>query len=142
MSFKDKVDSFMRKNNILNLKQFALQANIPYTTLRDVFNKQDMSNFRISTISKLSAYMNCSIEYLLSDNEKVMNENKLELKVDENGICKKFNIDGKTFGKNISKLEIIVEASKKTKLIMEYMGECDIEIESTEIKKQINNIKE
>ena len=142
MSFKDKVDSFMRKNNILNLKQFALQANIPYTTLRDVFNKQDMSNFRISTISKLSAYMNCSIEYLLSDNEKVINENKLELKVDENGICKKFNIDGKTFGKNISKLEIIVEASKKTKLIMEYMGECDIEIESTEIKKQINNIKE
>lgn len=137
MSFKDKVDSFMRKNNILNLKQFALQANIPYTTLRDVYDKQDMSNFRISTISKLSAYMNCSIEYLLSDNEKVMNENKLELKVDENGICKKFNIDGKTFGKNISKLEIIVEASKKTKLIMEYMGECDIEIESTEIKKQI-----
>lgn len=142
MNFKDKVDSFMKQNNISNLKQFALQANIPYTTLRDVFNKQDMSNFRISTISKLSTYMNCSIEYLLSDNEKVMNKNKIELKVDENGICKKFNIDGKTFGKNISKLEIIVEASKKTKLIMEYMGECDIEIESTEIKKQINNIKE
>lgn len=142
MNFKDKVDSFMKQNNISNLKQFALQANIPYTTLRDVFNKQDMSNFRISTISKLSTYMNCSIEYLLSDNEKVMNKNKIELKVDENGICKKFNIDGKTFGKNISKLEIIVEVSKKTKLIMEYMGECDIEIESTEIKKQINNIKE
>lgn len=66
-----------------------------------------------------------------------MIKNKLELKVDENGICKKFNIDGKPFGKNISKLEIIVEASNKTKLIMEYMGECDIEIESAEIKKQI-----
>ncbi len=94
MSFKDKVDSFMRKNNILNLKQFALQANIPYTTLRDVYDKQDMSNFRISTISKLSAYMNCSIEYLLSDNEKVMNENKLELKVDEKRIGE--NMDNKT----------------------------------------------
>lgn len=66
-----------------------------------------------------------------------MIKNKLELKVDKNGICKKFNIDGKPFGKNISKLEIIVEASNKTKLIMEYMGECDIEIESAEIKKQI-----
>jgi hypothetical protein len=94
MSFKNKVDSFMRKNNILNLKQFALQANIPYTTLRDVYDKQDMSNFRISTISKLSAYMNCSIEYLLSDNEKVMNENKLELKVDEKRIGE--NMDNKT----------------------------------------------
>lgn len=94
MSFKDKVDSFMRKNNILNLKQFALQANIPYTTLRDVYDKQDMSNFRISTISKLSAYMNCSIEYLLSDNEKFMNENKLEFKVDEKRIGE--NMDNKT----------------------------------------------
>lgn len=94
MSFKDKVDSFMKKNNIPNLKQFALQANIPYTTLRDVYDKQDMSNFRISTISKLSAYMNCSIEYLLSDNEKVMNENKLEFKVDEKRIGE--NMDNKT----------------------------------------------
>lgn len=64
---------------------------------------------------------------------------KLELKVDKGGICKEFKIDGIPFGKNISKLVIIIEPSSKAKLIMTYSGELDIRTDDVEIiKKQIN----
>ena len=64
---------------------------------------------------------------------------KLELKVNKDGICKEFNIDGIPFGKNIAKLEIIIEPSSKAKLIMTYSGELDIKTDDVEIIK--NQIK-
>lgn len=79
MTFNEKIDKFIVENNIPNLKQFALQAGIPYTTLRDFYDKQSADNSRISTIRKLSKYMHCSMDYLAYDditdkNEILLNE--------------------------------------------------------------------
>lgn len=67
MTFNEKIDKYMKMNNIPNLKQFALQADIPYTTLRDFYEKQSADNSRLSTIRKLSKYMKCSMDYLAYD---------------------------------------------------------------------------
>lgn len=74
MSLNEKIDKFIAENNISNLKQFALQAEIPYTTLRDLYDKQSANNSRMSTIRKLSKYMHCSIDYLAYDDITDKNE--------------------------------------------------------------------
>lgn len=74
MTFNEKIDKFMSDNKINNLKQLALEANIPYTTLRDFYEKQSADNSRLSTIRKLSKYMNCSMDYLAYNNITEMNE--------------------------------------------------------------------
>lgn len=79
MTFNEKIDKFIAENNIPNLKQFALQAGIPYTTLRDFYDKQSADNSRMSTIRKLSKYMHCSMDYLayddITDKNKEFNVN-------------------------------------------------------------------
>ena len=67
MTFNEKIDKFMLENNIANLKQLAKLTDIPYTTLRDFYDKQSADNSRLSTIRKLSKYMNCSMDYLSFD---------------------------------------------------------------------------
>lgn len=67
MNFNDKVDKYMAENNIKDLKKLALLSDIPYTTLRDFYNKKSADNSRLSTIRKLSEYMNCSLDYLAFD---------------------------------------------------------------------------
>lgn len=67
MTFNEKIDKFMSENNIANLKQLAKLTDIPYTTLRDFYDKQSADNSRLSTIRKLSKYMNCSMDYLSFD---------------------------------------------------------------------------
>lgn len=66
MTFNDKIDKFMKENNY-NLKQLANASNIPYTTLNDFYNKKSADNSRLSTIRKLSKFMNCSMDYLAYD---------------------------------------------------------------------------
>ncbi len=68
MTFNEKIDLFMEENDIPNLKQFAILAGIPYTTLRDFYEKKSADNSRLSTIRKLSQYMNCTMDYLAYDN--------------------------------------------------------------------------
>lgn len=68
MNFNDKIDKYMEDNNIKDLKKLAGLANIPYTTLRDFYNKKSADNSRLSTIRKLSEFMNCSLDYLAFDN--------------------------------------------------------------------------
>lgn len=67
MNFNEKVDKYMRENNIKDLKKLAILSNIPYTTLRDFYNKKSADNSRLSTIRKLSEFMNCSLDYLAFD---------------------------------------------------------------------------
>lgn len=67
MTFNEKIDKYMKMNGIPNLKQFALRADIPYTTLRDFYEKRSADNSRLSTIRKLSKYMKCSMDYLAYD---------------------------------------------------------------------------
>lgn len=64
MTFNDKVDLFMQNNNIKTLKQLAEVSETPYTTLRDLYEKQSADNSRLSTIRKLSTYMKCTMDYL------------------------------------------------------------------------------
>ena len=67
MNFNDKIDKFMSENNIKDLKKLAVLSDIPYTTLRDFYNKKSADNSRLSTIRKLSEYMDCSLDYLAFD---------------------------------------------------------------------------
>ena len=88
MTFNEKIDAFMQKNGIPNLKQFSLLAGIPYTTLRDFYDKQSADNSRLSTIRKLSNYMNCSMDYLAYDDVTETNEIELDgLDIDEDSDC-------------------------------------------------------
>ena len=70
MTFNEKIDKYMIENNIDNLKQLAIQADIPYTTLKDFYDKKSADNSRLSTIRKLSKFMNCSMDYLSYDEIK------------------------------------------------------------------------
>ena len=67
MDFNEKIDLFMKENKIKDLKQLSTKADIPYTTLRDFYNKRSADNSRLSTIRKLSEYMQCSLDYLAFD---------------------------------------------------------------------------
>lgn len=70
MDFRNKIDLFMKENSIENLKQLANESNIPYTTLRDCYEKNNAGNSRVGTIKKLAKYMNCTIDYL--DDESII----------------------------------------------------------------------
>ncbi len=67
MTFNEKVDAFMVEKNFNNLKQLALASEIPYTTLKDFYDKKSADNSRLATIRKLAKYMGCSMDYLAYD---------------------------------------------------------------------------
>ena len=67
MNFKEKIDFFMNNESIKNLNQLASKSGIPYTTLRDCYDKNNADNSRMSTIRKLAKYMNCTTDYLSYD---------------------------------------------------------------------------
>jgi hypothetical protein len=67
MTFNDKIDLYMENNNYSNLKQLAKDCEIPYTTLRDFYEKKSADNSRLSTIRKLSNLMGCTMDYLAYD---------------------------------------------------------------------------
>lgn len=83
MTFNEKVDNFMQENNISSLKQLATLSNIPYTTLRDFYEKRSADNSRLSTIRKLSQYMNCTMDYLAYDDITNINSDKENQKNNE-----------------------------------------------------------
>ncbi len=68
MTFNDKVDAFMKSNNIGNIKQLAILSDIPYTTLKDFYDKKSVDNSRLSTVRKLARFMGCTMDYLAFDN--------------------------------------------------------------------------
>ena len=78
MTFNEKVDSFMKENNIKNLKQLAILSDIPYTTLRDFYEKESADNSRFSTIKKLSTFMKCTMDYLAYDDLLTPNQCKID----------------------------------------------------------------
>lgn len=79
MTFNEKIDLYMKNNNYSNLKQLAEKCKIPYTTLRDFYEKKSADNSRLSTIRKLSNFMGCSMDYLaydeITDFNGLLNEN-------------------------------------------------------------------
>ena len=61
----------MKKKGIANTRELSIQAkeegyNIPYTTVRNFYNRSNI-NVQNLTLSKLSEFLNCSVDYLSND---------------------------------------------------------------------------
>ena len=52
MDLIEKLQFLMKKNNIKNISQLAKETNIPYTTLKSIFDG-DVNDIRLSTSRKL-----------------------------------------------------------------------------------------
>ncbi len=66
--------------------------------------------------------------------------NKLKLKTNEKGYCEEVFLNDQKIGEGISKLEIVIEAGEKAKLIITMPSNVlDVECEDVEIKKQVSN---
>lgn len=90
MNFNKKIDDFMEKKGFKNLKQFAIACDIPYTTLRDFYEKKSADNSRLSTIRKLSKFMKCTMDYLAYDDVLHPNETK-DININDDNIHKKID---------------------------------------------------
>ncbi len=128
MSFKEKVDKFMIENNIDNVKQLATKANIPYTTLRDFYEKKSVDNSRLSTVRKLAEYMKCTIDYLAYDDVESNNEIKI------NG----YDLSNKNEVNNFLRAKMTIkETPEKIGELIKFLSEnkIDYEILSKETNK-------
>ena len=65
MSFTDKLDTLMAERHI-NKSILSKEAEIPYTTI-DGFYKKGSDNIKLSTLRKLASYFNCTLDYLVDD---------------------------------------------------------------------------
>lgn len=65
MGLTDKLDILMKEKNI-NKAELARESGVPYTTI-DGFYKKGSENAKLSTLKKLCAYFNCSLDFLADD---------------------------------------------------------------------------
>lgn len=75
MGLTDKLDILMKQKNI-NKAELARESGVPYTTI-DGFYKKGSDNAKLSTLKKLCAYFNCSLDYLADDNVTEDNQTTL-----------------------------------------------------------------
>ena len=66
MGLTDKLDLLMKQRNI-NKAELARESGVPYTTI-DGFYKKGSDNAKLSTLKKLCAYFECTLDYLADDN--------------------------------------------------------------------------
>ncbi len=69
MGLTEKLDLLMIEKNI-NKAELARESGIPYTTI-DGFYKKGSENAKLSTLKRLCAYLNCSLDYLADDSVSV-----------------------------------------------------------------------
>lgn len=67
MDLINKLHTLMEKNNIKNIAQLAKATNLPYTTLKSIFDG-DVNDIRLSTSKKICNFFNISLDYLLNEN--------------------------------------------------------------------------
>jgi len=60
------------KEEGISRMEFARRANIPYTTLANFYSK-GADNIKLSTLKKLAAFLNCSIDYLTTSSKTTGN---------------------------------------------------------------------
>ena len=65
MGLTEKLDLLMEERKI-NKAQLARESGVPYTTI-DGFYKKGADNAKLSTLKKLCAYFDCSLDYLTGD---------------------------------------------------------------------------
>lgn len=73
MDLIEKLQFLMKKNNIKNISQLSRETNIPYTTLKSIFDG-DVNDIRLSTSRKLSDFFKITLDELLDDDIS-LNEN-------------------------------------------------------------------
>ena len=66
MSFLERLEYLMKKHGIKNNSELSKLSGVPYTTI-DGFYKKGYDNVKLSTLRKLSACLDCSIDYLVDD---------------------------------------------------------------------------
>ena len=109
MTFNEKIDKYMEENDIPNLKQFANMAGIPYTTLRDFYEKQSADNSRLSTIRTISEFMKCSMDYLSFDDLNLPNQIKIN-GIDLNNDISLDSIDN--YNRALDEVELLFDKHK------------------------------
>ena len=67
MAIIDKLSAFMQKHNYTKA-DVAKLSGIPYTTIDGLFKKGD-ENTKLSTLKKLSAFMDCTLDELTAEEE-------------------------------------------------------------------------
>ena len=67
MDLIKKINLLMKKNNIKNIAQLSQKTNIPYTTLKSIFDG-DVNDIRLSTSKKICNFFNITLDELLDDN--------------------------------------------------------------------------
>lgn len=65
MGLTEKLDILMKDKNI-NKAELARESGVPYTTI-DGFYKKGSENAKLSTLKKLCAYFDCSLDFLADD---------------------------------------------------------------------------
>lgn len=63
MTIPERLDGLMNTHGIKNRAELARLSGIPYTTIDGVY-KKGPENLTLKTLSRLSAYFNCTIDYL------------------------------------------------------------------------------
>lgn len=59
-------------------------------------------------------------------------KDKIKIKVNKNGTCDEFSINGKKLGEGISKLNIEIDPYKPAKIVLETFSKIDIECEKAD----------
>ena len=65
MTFTEKLDSLMERYG-LNKRSLSLKSGIPYTTI-DGWYKKGCDNLKLSTLKKLNAFFNTSLDFWVID---------------------------------------------------------------------------
>lgn len=67
MDLLQKLNLLMKKNNIKNVAQLSKLTELPYTTLKSIFDG-DVNDIRLSTSKKICNTFNITLDELLNDN--------------------------------------------------------------------------
>lgn len=83
MTFLDKLDDLMKRNN-LNKKRLSEKSGIPYSTI-DSFYKQSYNNIKLSTIKKLCDFFGVTMDSMARDELEIeyFNPNTKDLHITE-----------------------------------------------------------
>ena len=90
MSLIKKVEAYLSTNH-LKRSDLARVSSIPYTTIDGLY-KKGAHNIKLSTLRKLAQTMNCTIDYLVSDELPENANHAMNVSSKEMSMLKKYRI--------------------------------------------------
>lgn len=112
MSLIKKVESYLSTNS-LKRSDLARVSSIPYTTIDGLY-KKGAKNIKLSTLKKLAQTMNCTIDYLVSEEILEQSNHAMDVSSKEMSMLKKYRILDER-GKKIAERIITYEYSMSKK---------------------------